>query len=306
VVLDGDGITPNHHVGQAGCLHPVYPCAEVDEFADPATLALYGRTLDSVVDKTAEKVYAIDKGFHFLCVWQCFFRAMTALRLGRAKEFWQVYLPMLLRVYSKSNGLMSHDASVVVGSTASEANLRHVPSLTLDDVGEKMPVFESWHGHSGTASPNPRTKERSIPLIEANADYLTMMTETLLQSHGGVIRVFPAWPKTREARFAGLVAEGDVRVSAKISGGKVRFVTLRGGPNVGVTGSGTVRIKSPWTGKIEAYRLAPGGAITLTSRGAVKAAPVLKPGRIEGARPRRLHQDRWASLWLGRPRVMNG
>ena len=301
VVLDGVGIPPNHHVGQAGCLHPVYPCAEVDEFADPAILALYGRTLDSVVDKTAEKVYSIDKGFYYQCVWECFFRAMTALRLGRVKEFWRVYLPMLLRVYGKPNGLMSHDASVVVGSAASEANLRAIPKLILEDVGEKMPVFEPWHGHSGTASPNPRTKERSIPLIEANADYLTMMTETLLQSHGGVIRVFPAWPKTRDAQFADLVAEGDVRVSAKITGGTVKFVILRGGPNVGVTGGGTVRIKSPWTGKIDAYRLSPGREITLTSRGTVKAAPFLKPGRIETARPRRLYRDRWATLWLGRP-----
>jgi len=103
VVVDGVGIPADHHVGQAGCLHPVYPCGEVDEFSDGDTLALFNRTLDSVVDKTAETVFAAELVSLRIRL-ECFFRAMAALRLGRTEEFWTVYVPMLLKAHANRMG----------------------------------------------------------------------------------------------------------------------------------------------------------------------------------------------------------
>lgn len=257
VVLDGDGIPADHHVGQAGCLHPVYPCGEVDEFSDPETLALYNRTLDSVVEKTAQVSYADEDGYHYQCVWQCFFRAMTALRLGRVEEFHRRYLPMFLRSYVKPNGLVSHDACVVAPSAKTEANLAKIPNESLLDVGEEMPKFEPWCGHAGGTTPNPAGKELAIPLIEGSADLLTMVTECLLQSHNGIIRVFPAW--TGDARFSGLVAEGNVSVAACLREGKLQYARLRRLPG----GVERVRFKSPWTGKVEDLHLPAEGELTL-------------------------------------------
>lgn len=303
VVLEGVGIPANHHVGQAGCLHPLYPCGEIDEFADPALFALYQRTYESVLDKTAEKVYAIDHDFFYMCAWECFFRGMAALRLGRTEEFWQVYMPMMLRAYSKPNGMMSHDGHVVVDPAASEANLATIPDYALEDCGQRMPVFEPWHGHAGTSSPDPRIKEFSHPLIEVNGDYLTMMTETLLQSHNGIIRLFPGWPRARDAQFVNLVAEGHIGVSARLADGEVQFVTLRRPGEIALPGdSPEIRIISPWTGQMETWPLPPGTTLMLTKDGPVDHLPEQIPSPMEPAQPRVLYADPHATLWLGRKR----
>ncbi|MDD5704329.1 MAG: hypothetical protein PHR35_00270 [Kiritimatiellae bacterium] len=299
VVVDGDGIPADHHVGQAGCLHPVYPCGEVDEFAAPDTLALYQRTLDSVLDKTAETVYAAEHGFFYESAWACFFRAMTALRLGRAEDFWRLHLPRLLKAHAKPNGLMSHDATYLVDPADSEANLANIPDRCLDDVGEKMPLFEPWCGHFGCSTPNARAKQLIEPLIEVNGDYLTMMTETMLQSHNGVIRVFPAWPKEREAQFANWVAEGGTIVSARHTGGQVAFITLRRG--AGAAALRRAHVRSPWTGEVLACDLPAEGAITLTAVGVRAGAEAQEPQPPESARPRVLVPHPRYPLWLGRP-----
>ncbi len=257
VLLDGVGVPADHHVGQAGCLHPVYPCGEVDEFSGSELIGLYNRTLDSVVEKTAQISYADERGFFYQCVWQCFFRAMTALRLGRADEFHRHYLPMFLRAYVKPNRLVSHDAVIVAPSAKTEANLADIPDESLDDVGDKMPKFEPWCGHAGGSSPNPAAKEFATPLIEGSADYLTMITECLLQSHNGIIRVFPAWPG--DASFSGLISEGRVSVSASKKNGKVVEIKLRKLPG----GASRIKLKSPWTGKIEEHLLSEGKEYTI-------------------------------------------
>lgn len=302
VIVDGEGIPADHHVGQAGCLHPIYPCGEFDEFAEPAVLALYNRTLDSVVDKTAETVYAAEYGHFYECAWECFFRAMTALRLGRTQEFWSVYMPMLLKGHVKPNGLMSHDAIYMVEPAASEANLAAIPDRSIQDLGERMPLFEPWCGHFGCSTPNPRAKELIDPLIEVNGDYLTMMTETLLQSHGGVIRVFPAWPRERDAQFVNWVAEGAVLVSARHSGGRVAFVVLQRKAEAAAVRR--VRVKSPWTGKVEEWDLPERGALTLTAGGSRAGAEPQEPQPVEPARPRVLMPGAKYPLWLGRPLAM--
>lgn len=262
VVVDGAGIHPDHHVGQAGALHPVYPCGEVDQFSNYELIKLYNNTFDSGVEKTAEKSYAIDKEFYYKRAWQCFFRAMTALRLGKSEEFWSHYMPMYLRAYSKPNGMFSHDASVIVESCASEANLNNIPDKTLIDNGEKMPKFEPWHNGDGS-TPNRSAKEYSISVIESTSDYLTMITETMLQSNNNMIRVFPAWPIERNAQFVNLIAEGNIAVSSKITAGKVEFIRLKSLRDKPVK----IRILSPWTREIEMLLLDVSGEIVLAKDG---------------------------------------
>jgi alpha-L-fucosidase 2 len=64
--------------------------------------------------------------------------------------------------------------------------------------------------------------------------------EMLLQSHDGIIRLFPVWPRQHDARFKTLRAYGAFLVSAALSGGTVKDVVLlseRGRPCV---------IQNPW------------------------------------------------------------
>lgn len=72
VVLDGEGIHPDHHVGQAGCIYPIYPCGEISDDSSKELLKLYNDTFDSVLYKTAEVSYADDNTYYYKCVWACF------------------------------------------------------------------------------------------------------------------------------------------------------------------------------------------------------------------------------------------
>jgi len=69
------------------------------------------------------------------------------------------------------------------------------------------------------------------------------VTEMLLQSHEGVIRFFPCWPKDQDARFGTLRANGAFLVSAELKGGvvgNVRIVSEKGMP---------CTVQNPWPGK---------------------------------------------------------
>ena len=68
------------------------------------------------------------------------------------------------------------------------------------------------------------------------------VSELLLQSVGDIIRVFPAWPKVKDASFRDLRAQGGFLVSAGQAGGKI--VSLEIVSTVG----GRLRLLSPWAG----------------------------------------------------------
>lgn len=82
----------------------------------------------------------------------------------------------------------------------------------------------------------------------------------LLQSHGGVIRLFPAVPEAwKEISFRTLRAEGAFLVSADRAEGRVKEVTIV--PEAG----GPCRLISPFSGKLLVLATTPGQAITLTA-----------------------------------------
>jgi hypothetical protein len=66
------------------------------------------------------------------------------------------------------------------------------------------------------------------------------LQEMMLQSYGGVLRLFPCWPKAVAASFTTFRAEGAFLVSASCANGEVTSVEIlseRGG---------TCRLYSPW------------------------------------------------------------
>jgi hypothetical protein len=153
---------------------------------------------------------------------------------------------------------MSHNATIIVDPAKSEKNLANIPDETLCDVGERMPKWEAWCGHMGYSTPNGRAKHLVEPLIEANADFLMMLTETLLQSHNGIIRVFPAVPRAwKNVSFHNLRAEGAFLVSASRENGKICEVIVRS------ERGGRAVVKNPWTGKLRTFKLKPSQTIQL-------------------------------------------
>ena len=59
-----------------------------------------------------------------------------------------------------------------------------------------------------------------------NCGAFVMLDEMLLQSHEGVIRLFPCWPKDQDARFGTLRAYGAFLVSAELKNGTIDGVKI--------------------------------------------------------------------------------
>ena len=80
-------------------------------------------------------------------------------------------------------------------------------------------------------------------LTETLSAVPSCINEMLLQGYEGIIRVFPAWPKTEEAEFDNLRTWGAFLVSAEQGGGKVQFVKI-----LSEKGRDCI-IENPWPGK---------------------------------------------------------
>jgi hypothetical protein len=83
------------------------------------------------------------------------------------------------------------------------------------------------------------------------------ISEFLLQSVDNIIRVFPCWPKEKDARFSKLRAQGGFLVTAEQKAGKI--VKLEIISTVG----GKLRLLNPWTGKIDERETKQGEKIVL-------------------------------------------
>jgi len=79
--------------------------------------------------------------------------------------------------------------------------------------------------------------------IETCGGITVGVNEMLLQSHEGVIRLFPVWPRERPARFETLRAAGAFLVSAELRGGAVQPVTVESEKGCDCT------VQNPWPGE---------------------------------------------------------
>ena len=76
-----------------------------------------------------------------------------------------------------------------------------------------------------------------------NASGFLAVNEMLLQSHEGVIRLFPVWPRAQDARFGGLRAVGALLVSAELKAGLVSRVRIHSEKGRDCT------VENPWPGR---------------------------------------------------------
>ncbi len=78
------------------------------------------------------------------------------------------------------------------------------------------------------------------------------ISEFLLQSVDNIIRVFPCWPKDKDASFENLRAQGGFLVSAEQKNGKVTKLEIIS------TVGGKLRLLDPWSGKVVEWETKPG------------------------------------------------
>jgi len=93
--------------------------------------------------------------------------------------------------------------------------------------------------------------------LEGNFAFAAAVQEMLLQSHTGVVRVFPAIPEEwKDVAFTDLRARGGFLVSAERKGGKVvqvKIVSEKGG---------TLHFLSPDTGEVLEVNTKPGEVVS--------------------------------------------
>jgi len=107
------------------------------------------------------------------------------------------------------------------------------------------------------------------------------VSELLLESVGVVIRVFPAWPKERDARFENLRAQGGFLVSAEQKNEETTQVAITS------TAGGRLRLLSPWAAiQVEhagekPTELAPDGRGVVHVDTSAGERLILRPARVD-------------------------
>jgi len=117
----------------------------------------------------------------------------------------------------------------------------------------------SFHGN-GDQSKTGKSKFTYRPFtLEGNFAFAAGIQEMLLQSQGGVIRVFPAVPASwRNIGFRGLRAEGAFVVSATLKDGNVAIIQITSEKG------GKLRLQNPFRGApfvVQGARVAPASAL---------------------------------------------
>ncbi len=97
--------------------------------------------------------------------------------------------------------------------------------LRLECEASGLPNLSLHHGGGG---------------IEDASAVPVALQEMLLQSRGGVVRLFPAWPKDRPVSFCRLRAEGAFIISASLAGGEVEYAVIDSEQG------GTLTMVNPW------------------------------------------------------------
>jgi hypothetical protein len=126
--------------------------------------------------------------------------------------------------WDRNNTCSFYPAAAAVGHDPTEI----LENLRVFLTGTQQPNFTIDTSGGGT---------ETVAVVPAT---LAMM---MLQSHQGVLHVFPNWPVTQDARFGGLNAQGGFLVSGSIKNGVIEPVAIqshRGRECV---------LKNPWPGR---------------------------------------------------------
>jgi len=236
------GLRPDH-IHHSRTLGSVFPAGEFDPLSpetpqfETAKKELYSAPWDFFM-----KTYACREGSLEGWTGKVYHRALPACRLGDRKLAWK-YLEDLITTNVKPNGLISHNIAVLANSADSERNLLSIPEKAIhhDHGPEPISLGEVTSGRCWEeATEDLECKEKMFPVLEGPALFLLLISEMLLQSYNGILRLFPAWPEECDAEFRDLRAEGSLLVSASKKDGAIHYVRLYALADV------NVRLLNPW------------------------------------------------------------
>jgi len=207
-----DSYTAEDHIplNHPGLLAMVVPGNDVD--ADHPLAATAFRTMEAMFDLSIRQGFQGRRAFCCDLTWPWLVAVATKLGLGDVAA--DYLLNIGVSEHLKPNGMFSLNCCGI-----------------FESLEEKRVAFEfgdrQRHGAIFWCPTTREGRERYFQFIQAPGGALYAITEMLLQSHGGVIRVFPALPaRVKSCAFRGLLAEGGHEVSARLSDGQVDWVVI--------------------------------------------------------------------------------
>ena len=215
----GPDVPSDHYMYGGHLFYPFFP-AECDLDRERAE-----RTLRYVRDYAIEMSYETDEP-HPVHEWSAFYQGMAKLRLSGGAAGWEV-MKAFDAAFGKPNGLFSHNPIIVTDLTPERmaANVARAPRLMRRDPFGK--VVEWPRRGPDDLAYSASSKALVPPVLEGAAAFLLLATETLMQSWGGEIRLFPAVPKDFSGSFEGFRAKGGAVVSAAMENGRLISCSVR-------------------------------------------------------------------------------
>lgn len=208
---------PKNHYHYGG--HLMYPFFPAEMLTDAAAQSAALKTVDYARNHGLDWSWRTPNGgAHAKHEWSAYLTGMARIRAGT--DGWQA-MREFLDWFGKPNGLFSHNA-VIVGDCASaeracEAHNKANPNVRRSRNG----TMREYRLDSDDVTENPSAKAKVSMVAESTSAFLQMATETVLQSWGGKIRLFPCVPKDFTGSFTNLLAEGGYRVSAAMEKGRL-------------------------------------------------------------------------------------
>ncbi len=215
-VADGeflDSATAGKRIAQChpGYLAILVPGDLVD--ADSPLAATARKTVHEHLDHTGRVTFAGKRGSACDLTWP--WLAAAAIRLRDAEFAETVLRDIALADFVKPNGMFGYLGSGDFASVAEKRRGVEVPGCATHAM---LSQGNNFHG-----------RERMMSMLQQASGFLFAVNESMLQSHGGEIKLFPAPLSLFGARqsFHNLRAEGGVIVSAGYAGGAVVWFELR-------------------------------------------------------------------------------
>ncbi len=234
----GPDVPFDHYFYGGHILYPFFPAAVTQDLKGAR------KTLELIDGDAIERSFADRTGqMHMNHEWSQFLTTAARLRTGDRAGGWNG-LQRFLELFAKENGLFSHDPILIADPAETEKNERKNASKlhrgrrwcdgnVLTDDNPEVP-------HPTCVTPNPNAKRLAPAVLEGASAFLFLAAETLLQSHGGILRLFPGVPDDFTGSFDRFLAEGGFEVSAKMKKGKIQSVRIH------ALHGGTVRLENPF------------------------------------------------------------
>lgn len=199
--------------------YPFFPSEYDTENLDAAR-----KTLEYARNEGMEMIYGWGKP-HPSTDWSMFYQTATAVRLGAEERGWEM-VNDFYDWFRKPNGLFSHNPVIVDPAVANvtredlEAKVRKMPEWNKRSWNGKL-VGPSLRTGGAEITADPDAKRLVPPVIEGGSAFLFVLSETLCQSWGGKVRLFPCVPEGFTGEIRNFRVQGGGTVSAKMVNGKI-------------------------------------------------------------------------------------